>query len=180
MRQPAERRDAYQIMIRGRWTAWHAARAGDANLAKEWSDRALGLIATTYGKEHGGNALMYAARSWARAKLGDFSGSLEDENAALLLLKEQPVPGDQVWECRRFLGLARIFSRRAEQSREMLEDTWAEIGQQRYVHLHPEWASVMLTYARAIGDAGLAGKFEQILRESGRGDFVAPASRPAN
>lgn len=180
MRQPAERRDAYQIMIRGRWTAWHAARAGDAHLAQEWADRALNQIASNYGKEHGGNALMYAVRAWARSKLGDYSGSLEDENAALLLLKQQPVPGDQVWECRRFLGLARISCRRTEQAREMLEDTWAEIGTQRYAHLHPEWASVMLTYARAIGDRDRAGLFEQILRESGRGDFVAPSSRPSD
>lgn len=174
MRQPAERRDAYQIMIRGRWTAWHAARAGEAELANEWSNRALEMIATTYGRQHGGNALMLAVRSWARAKLGDLPGSFEDENAALALLKEQPVPTDQVWECRRFLGLARIASQRAEQSRELLEDTWSEIGQTRYAHLHPEWAWVMLVYCRAINDGDRARQFEEILRETGRGDFCLP------
>jgi tetratricopeptide (TPR) repeat protein len=175
MRQPSELHDEYQIMIRARWTAWHATRAGDYELALAWTDRALERITRLVGPQHSGAALMHAGRALCLAALGQADEAVASERCAVRLLATEAVPKDQRWDCARFLGLAYLLLNRPAEARAVLEPVWQSLSiddprQRPFFRL--EWARTMYTFHRAIGDDAQAEQFAEWIRQAGMGDIT--------
>ena len=183
MRQTPELRDDYQIMLRARWTGWHATRAGDYELALRWLDLALELVAQSLGPEDGGAALIHACRALCLASLDRGEEALASAEITVRILNTQTVPQDQQFDCKRFLGLAHLRLGRLDDARGMIEPTWRAV-QPSYelarTGFRLEWARTMLEYCRGIGDVERAAQFEQCIRENGTGDFRLDDASPAS
>lgn len=175
MRQPPALRDEYQIMLRARWTAWHATRAGDYEAALSWIDRSLEMILRLVGRDHPGSALMYACKAYCTAALGREVEAQQSAELAERTLNTQAVPEDQRLECRRFLGSAYLLTGRLDDARATIEPAWRaaqlNFGRQR-PFVRCEWSKTMLAYCRAIGDDERAAEFEQLLRQCRAGGAV--------
>jgi len=177
MRQPPERQDDYQVLIRARWTAWHATRAGDYELGSEWTKRTLEVLRRTLGPDDGGAALVYACQALCLAELGRPAEARASDARATRILEEQTVPADQRTECGRLLGLARLRGDLVDEARAVLEPTW-QAAQPVFERAAPtyrlEWSRTMLQYCGALGDAERAAPFALCIRNEARGDFAAP------
>jgi tetratricopeptide (TPR) repeat protein len=176
MKQPAELRDEYQIVIRARWTAWHATRAGDYELALSWTDRALEWITRMVGPKHSGAAMMHGQRALCLAALDRTDEAATSAQRAVSLLASEAVPEDQRWECARFLALAYLRLDRPDDARSVLEPVWQALSarstrQRPFFRL--EWARTMYTYHRALGDHVQAEQCAEWIRQEGMGDITA-------
>ena len=175
MRQPPDLSDRYQVLIRARWTAWHATRAGEFELALRWLDRTLEVLGETLGPDDGGAALIYACQALCLAEAGRDAEAGAADARAVRILDTQSVPDDQRIECGRLLGLARLHRGCLEEARAVMEPAWQDV-QPRFDHqsrlYRLEWSHSMLTYCRAIGDPARATPFAICLRDEATGDFL--------
>jgi tetratricopeptide (TPR) repeat protein len=174
MRQPPELRDEFQILIRARWTAWHATRAGEYELGLAWAERTLDVLAHTLGPDDGGAALVHACRALCFAQLERQSEAEASDARAVDILARQTVPDDQRIECDRLLALTRLRLGRIQDARELLEPAWVAVQpmfERGSKVLRCEWSQAMLQYCRALGDNGRAQEFANRLRDEGTGDL---------
>ena len=174
MRQPAGLRDDYQVLIRARWTAWHATRAGEYETGLQWTDQALEVLARTLGLEDGGAALIHACRAECYAQLGRGDAAQASAARAQHILSTQPVPDDQRMECGRLLGSAHLRLGKPREAGQALEPAWQGV-QTTFEHsdsvFRLEWSRTMLQYVEVIGDQAKAEKFAECIRKEATGDF---------
>jgi serine/threonine protein kinase len=182
-RQPPELSDDFQILVRTRWTAWHATRAGEYELGLRWTDTSLEILERTLGLDDGGAALILSSRALCLAKLDRAIEAQANDALAVKILDSQTVPADQRTECGRLLGLTRLSLGQVENARAIMEPAW-ETAQPIFDSEHGlyrmEWSHTMLQYCKHTGELARAEQFARILNEEATGDFLDRESDNGN